>query len=133
MAELAWVQLCEKAFLDNCDRLCLVGIINRLPIPTLPITVHELMLAGRVVNAGVGEELDVSVSIATPSGLCPSPDEPGCLEISNAGEYVLVTLRQFPLYEEGVYRFSLSIGDGAAVAVEIPVLLVGRPAHAPVH
>jgi hypothetical protein len=132
MAKLAWVHLCEKAFLDNCDRLCLVGMVNRLPIPTLPITVHELMLAGRVA-AGVGEEFDVSVSIVTPSGLCPSPEEPGCLEISNAGEYVLVTLRQFPVYEEGIYRFSLSIGDGAPVSVDIPVLLVGRPAHAPVH
>ena len=103
MAHIDWLQLCETAFLDNCDRLCVIGVINRFPVPALPIAVHQLTLAGRVVDLRPGEEVEVGVSITTPGGLAPSPDDPHCIEISNAGEYVLVTLRQFPLSEEGVY------------------------------
>lgn len=133
MAKLAWVHLCERAFLDNTDRLCVVGVVNRLPVPRLPVNVYQLMLAGHVVDVQPGEEFDIGVSIATPSGLCRPPDDPACLEISIEGEYVLATLRQFPLDEEGMYQFSMSIGEGAALTVEIPVLLVSRAAHAPVH
>lgn len=133
MADIEWLQLCETAFLDNCDRLCVIGIVNRFPVPVLPIAVHQLTLAGRVVNVGPGGEIEVRVSITTPSGLSPSPDDPECIEISNLGEYVLVTLRQFPLGEEGIYRFSVSIGEGDAVVLDIPVLLVSSAAHAQIH
>jgi hypothetical protein len=91
------------------------------------------MLAGRIVNLRPREEVEIGVSIATPSGLSPAPDDPECMEITNAGEYVLVTLRQFPLREEGVYRFSVSIIGGNTVTIDVPVLLVSRLIHAQVH
>jgi hypothetical protein len=133
MATIAWLQLCETAFLDNCDRLCVIGLVNRFLVPTLPIAVHQVMLAGRVVDTRPSEEIEVGVSITTPSGLSPLPDDPHCIEISNAGEYVLVTLRQFPLNEEGVYRFSVSIVKGEPVTLEIPVFLVSSVVHAQIH
>src|SRR5262245_27481099 len=43
MAHIDWVQLCETALLDSCDRLCVIGVINRFPVPALPIAVHQLM------------------------------------------------------------------------------------------
>src|SRR5262245_55966760 len=123
MAHIDWLQLCESAFLDNCNRLCVVGFLNRFQVPALPIAVNQLMLAGRVVDLRPGEEFEIGVSITTPSGLSPSPDDPDCFEISNAGEYVLVTLRQFPLHEEGVHRFTVSLIGGNTVTVDIPVQL----------
>ena len=133
MAKIAWLQLCETAFLDDCDRLSVIGMVNRFPVPALPIAVHQLMLAGHVVDVRPGEAIEVGVSITTPSGLSPSPDDPQCIEISNAGEYVLVTLRQFPLHEEGVYRFSISLVAGDTATLDIPVLLVSSVVHAQIH
>src|SRR5262249_48959152 len=126
-------QLCETAFLDNSDRLCLIGVINRFSVPALPIAVHQLMLAGRVVNLPPREAVEVGVSITTPSGLFPTPDDPQCMEITNAGEYVLVTMRQFPLHEEGMYRFSVTIIGSNPLTVDVPVLLASSRTHAQVH
>jgi hypothetical protein len=133
MARIEWIQLCETAFLDNCDRLCMVGVTNRFPVPTLPIAVHQLMIAARVVDVRPGEGIDVGVSIATPSGLCPSPDDPHCIEIANAGEYVLITLRQFPLAEEGMYHFAISLGSGDPATLDIPVLLASTSTPFQIH
>jgi len=133
MAHLETLQLCEIAFLDSWDRLCLIGVMNRFPVPALPIAVHQLMLVARVVDARPGEKIDVGVSITAPSGLSPSPDDPECIEIANLGEYVMITLRQFPLHEEGEYRFSLSLTGTDTISLDIPVVLASRPVHAPVH
>jgi hypothetical protein len=133
MTQLAWMQLCETAFLDNCDRLCVIGVTTRFAVPTLPIAVHRLTLVARIVNASAGEAIDVGMSVTTPSGLSPSPKDPECVDIANAGEYVLVTLREFPLFEEGVYRFAISLVSGGTLTLDIPVLLTSRPAQIPVH
>jgi len=133
MATIAWLHLCETAFVDNCDRLCLIGVTHRFPVPALPVAVHHVMLAGRVVDARPGEEIEVSVAITTPSGLSSSPNDPHCIEISNVGEYVLVTLRQLPLHEEGIYRFEVSLGERSTVTLAIPVLMVSRAAPVQVH
>jgi hypothetical protein len=133
MARIAWLQLCENAFLDNTDRLCVIGVTNRFPVPTLPIAVHQLMIAGRIVDVRPGEAIEVGISITTPSGLSPSPDDPHCIDISSAGEYVLVTLRQFPLEEEGMYRFVVSLGENNPVTLDIPVLLVSNSISAQIH
>ena len=37
MVRIDWVQLCEMAFLDDCDRLCMIGVMTRFPAPVLPI------------------------------------------------------------------------------------------------
>src|SRR5262249_34231318 len=133
MAHIAWLHLCERAFLDNCDRLCVIGLVTRLPVPTIPIAVHQLMLVARVVDVRAGEEFEAEVSITAPSGCTPSPDDPHCVEIESAGEYLFVTLRQLPLAEEGVFRFTVSLVSGNALSVEIPVLSVSRPVHAQFH
>jgi hypothetical protein len=113
MAHIEWLQLCDTAFLDNRDRLCVISVINRFPVPVLPIAVHQLTLVA--------------------SGLSPSPDDPQCIDIAKAGEYVLVTLRQFPLPEEGMYRFTVSLVSGNSLSLDIPVLIISRPAHLQIH
>jgi len=133
MATLAWLHLCETAFLDNCQRLCVIGLTNRLSVPVVPIAAHQLMLAGLVVDHRPGEEIEIGVAITTPGGLSPSPNDPHCIDISTAGEYVLITLRQLPLREEGVYRFTVSLGEAAGVTLEIPVLVISNSVPAHVH
>src|ERR1700738_1173688 len=133
MARLEWAQLCEMAFLDSCNRLCLIGVTTRFPVPSLPLAVHHLMFAGRVVDIRPGEEIDVEVAIATPNKLWTIPNGPEGLEISLAAEYVFITLRDLPLTEEGMYRFVVSLGAERPLTLDIPVLLVVKPAYAEIH
>ena len=133
MARIDWAQLCELAFLDNCDRLCMIGITNRFPVPSLPVAVNQIMIAARVVDVRPGQEFDVGLSVATPSGLWTAPNDPDGYEVGIVGEYVLITLRDLPLHQEGIYRFEVSVDSGAPVALEIPAFLVSRPRHAAIH
>jgi len=48
-------------------------------------------------------------------------------------EYVLVTLRQIPLTEEGIYRFTMSLGHHEPFEIDVPVLRVSQPAYAEIH
>ena len=133
MAYLAAVHLCELAFLDNCDRLCLIGVTTRLPVPSLPIVVNQLMIAARVLDVRPGETMDLGVSLTTPSGLSTAPDPPDGIGVQVFAEYVLVTLRQIPLAEEGLYRLTLSLGQHDSFLIEVPVLRVSHAAHAEIH
>jgi uncharacterized protein DUF6941 len=129
MARIDWAQLCELAFLDDRGQICLIGVTTHLPVPSLPIAVRQLMIAARVVNARHGDVVDVSVSILTPRGLLAQPDSQGAMEYAVAGgEYLLITLRDLPLTEEGMYRVLLSVGDDVPAMFEVPVeLLFERP------
>ena len=133
MARIDWAQLCELAFLDNCGRLCVIGITNRFPVPSLPPAVTQIMIAARIVDIRPGEEFDVSLSVAMPNGLWTAPDDSEGYEVGIAGEYVLMTLRNLPLHQEGIYRFEVSLDGGVPVALEIPVFLVSKPRHAAIH
>jgi hypothetical protein len=133
MARIAAIHLCELAFLDNCDRLCLIGVTTRLPVPTLPVAVNQLMIAAHVLDLRPGETMDFAVSLTTPSGLSTAPDPPDGIEVHIFAEYVLVTLRQIPLTEEGLYRFTLSLGAEDPFLIEVPVLRVSQPAYADIH
>jgi hypothetical protein len=131
MARIDWAQLCELAFLDNHHRLCLVGITTRVPVPSLPSVVHQLMIAARIVDVQQGDELDFEVSTLTPRGRSSGHDQSG-LDITVAGDYLLITLRDVRLTEEGVYRFGISAGTGDAVWLDVTVML-SDPGAAEVH
>src|SRR5262245_46439121 len=134
MASLDWAQACELAFLDNQGRLCLIGVTTHLPVPSLPVALRQLMVAVRVVDVGIGEELDVSVSILTPGGVLAMPSAPGALDVTvAASEFLLFTMRDIPVREEGVYRVIVSVGEGESVSLEIPVQVLFTPSHAEVH
>jgi len=58
---------------------------------------------------------------------------PSGYEVGIAGEYVLITLRDLPLADEGIYRFELSLDGGMPVTLDIPVFLVSTPRHSQIH
>src|SRR5262245_54053197 len=132
MATIEWAQLCELAFLDSNHRLCLIGITTRLPVPSLPITVHQLMIAAHIVGVQHGDELDVEVAMLTPRGSSSSPEK-ASLDVSVAGEYLLIAVRDIPLTDAGLHRVLLSIGGGETVALDVTVVVTARPTYAEVH
>jgi len=133
MARIVGVHLCELAFLDNCDRLCLIGVTTRLPVPTLPVAVNQLMIAARVLDRRPDETMNFAFSLTTPSGLSTVPDPPDGIDVHIFAEYVLVTLRQIPITEEGIYRFTMSLGHHEPFEIDVPVLRVSQPAYAEIH
>ena len=133
MASIEWARLCETAFLDRHDRLCLIGVATHFPVPSLPLAVNQLMIAAHMVDVRPDDEFDVGVSVTTPNGLCVTPDESDGFDVEVAGEYVLITLRQMPLTAEGVYRFLVSVGAAPPVTLDIPVLIVSKRGHAEIH
>src|SRR5262245_60180500 len=109
MAGIDWAVLCDLAFFDRQERLCLVGIVRKLPIPALPLALGQVMLVGHLSDVREVEQFQISVAVVTPRGLVTIPKSSDCVEIEIAHDYVLVTLRALPITEEGVYRFQLGL------------------------
>jgi hypothetical protein len=128
MIRIDWIQLCEMAFLDDCDRLCMVGVMTRFPAPELPIAMRQLMIVVRVKDAQPKESFNVGLSMVTPSGLTLHPQNADGFDISITPEYLFITLRDIPLSEEGMHRFAITVGSGAPASLHVPVRLVKNQA-----
>jgi len=128
-----WTILCELAFLDRHDRLCMVGSTTTLPVPQLPIVVNQLMLVARLEGLKPIEEIQVAAAVVAPSGIWKTPSVDDSVSIEMAREFVLVTLRSLPLAEEGIHSFRLLIGGLPPVSVDVPVLTVGSAIPASLH
>ena len=124
MARIDWAVLCELAFLDQQDRLCVVGITTTLPVPRLPILVNQLMMVARLDELRAVEEIQVAAAVVSPSGVCRTPSADAGVSIEMAREYVLVTLRSIPIREEGVHSFRMLISGQPPLSVDIPVVTV---------
>ena len=127
MARIRSLIACEMAFLDRQDRLCLIGITTHLPVPSLPLAVNQLMLVAQLSELQQVEEFGVNVEVIMPNGMFSNPREPECISIEMAGPFVLVTLRNVPLAQEGVYRFEVGLTGQEPSVVTIPVLLASAP------
>lgn len=131
MAAIEWAVLCESAFLDRGDRLCVIKIVTQFTVPALPLTIGQIVLVARLVETSPHDEIAVGVGLATPSGKWIKPDS-SAFDVDQAAEYLLVTLRDIPLAEAGLYRIAVSLG-AHETAVELQVNLVTLPVHAGVH
>jgi len=133
VARVDWALACELAFLDAQDRLCVIGVTTRMPVPRLPILVNQLMLVAHLADLKTTEELEIAAAIVAPTGLWQTPTDADGLTIEVARDYVFVTLRGIPLYHEGVHSFRLLLSGRPAVAIDIPAIALQPVAQADVH
>lgn len=134
MARLDWAVLCDLAYLDRFDRLCIVGIARELTPPTLPSTLSRLMLVGRLTELARVERVEITVGILTPGGAYLAADsDSDQLRIEMAREYVMVTFTDLPLLEAGIYSFRVQIGDRSAISLDVPVFDTGSHQATAVH
>ena len=133
MARVDCVLVSDLAFFDRHARLCVIGIASRLAVPSLPVIVRQIMVVARVVEALPEEALDVGVAVLTPSGDWAISGGPDSVHIELAAEYVLVTLRDLCLTEEGTYRFAVVLGQQEPVAVDVPICVTPSRRYAEVH
>src|SRR5262245_17404457 len=130
MAKIDWAVVCDHAFLDRQDRLCLIGLAREIPAPSLPLMLHQVMLVARLADITPFDEVAISVGMVTPSGKHLARTGSEHVVVEMAGEYALATLRDIPLMEEGVHRFQIKLRGQPVVSVQIPVLTMGRAAFA---
>ncbi|HKE88167.1 MAG TPA: hypothetical protein VKB50_30635 [Vicinamibacterales bacterium] len=133
MATIDWALVCSAAFFDQQQRLCMIGIAREFPVPQLPIVVRQVMLVARLRDLSLVDEIVVTVAVVTPSGLVNAPVAQNSMVVERAGEFVLVTMRDVPLAEEGAYSFQVALRGQPAVTVDIPVLTTSNTALADVH
>jgi hypothetical protein len=129
MIRIDWVHICEMAFRDDCDRLCMIGVMTRFPAPQLPIVMRQLMIVARIAGAQPEESFGIGVSMVTPCGVSLTPQRADGFDIAMTPEYIFITLRDIPLAEEGVHRFTVTIGKGDPVSIDVPVRLVVKQAQ----
>ena len=133
MARVDWTVLCELAFLDRHDRLCVIGLTTALPVPQLPILVNQLMLVARLDGLRPVEEIELAAAVVSPTGIWKTPSGDDNLSIEMAREFVLVTLRNIPLAEEGIHSFRILIGGQPPASIDVPVVMVGSRMPASMH
>jgi hypothetical protein len=109
MARIDWVLLCEPAFIDRQDRMSIFSIVRSLPAPRLPLAVDRLTLVAHLADIKPIDEFELSVGIVTPSGQHAATPGSGRVSIEMCGDYVLATLRDLLLIEEGVHRFQIRL------------------------
>lgn len=128
MVRIDWAQLCEMAFFDDCDRLCMIGVMSRFPAPALPIAMRQLMIVVRIADIEVDETFGIGVSMTTPSGISMTPNHSDGFDIAISSEYIFITLRDVPLAEEGLHRFAVSVGSESPVCLDVAVRLTKKAA-----
>ena len=126
MAKIKWAELCELAFIDKYDRLCMIGVTTRFAVPSLPLQVRQIMIAVRIGDIQPGNAVAMGIALTTPSGKVVVPNHGDGIDVNVAGEYILITLRDVPLSEEGFYRFEISIGEHESVPLDVLVRLVSN-------
>lgn len=134
MARLEWAMVCDHAYLDSMQRICMLGVMRQLPALGLPDTMTRLMLVAKVIDLRVRDQFEVSVAIVSPSGaLLAADDDSDAMSIDLVQDYVIVTIRGMPITEPGSYTFRLQIGEQPTMDVELPVIDVTAGAPASVH
>lgn len=68
VANIQWALPCDLAFMDRQDRLCIIGIVRRFPVPALPLELHQVMLVARLTDIRAVDEVAVGVAVVTPAG-----------------------------------------------------------------
>jgi len=133
MVTIEWAFFCDMALIDRYHRLSIIGISPRIPTPTIPIAVRHSMLVAKM-NAPEGERIDFGIRIAAPSGLVAvlTPDDQD-VSVESAHGFLLVTMRNLPLPEEGTYRFELMVNGQIAATVPLSVLVTSPSESGGVH
>ena len=89
--------------------MSIFSIVRSLPAPRLPLAVDRLTLVAHLADIKPIDEFELSVGIVAPSGQHAARHGSGHVSIEMCGDYVLATLRDLLLIEEGVHRFQIRL------------------------
>jgi hypothetical protein len=133
MARIEWMLACELAYFDRHARICMVGVTTQLLLPSLPLSMRQLMIVARLVDRAPAQPLDLGFAIATPDGQWIGPSSDDDIHIEVGSEYILITVRDLPFKQEGMYRFGLRVDPTPFVSIDIPVFVTATSSRLECH
>jgi hypothetical protein len=134
MATVDWAVICDLAYFDCFNRLCLIGLETSGEVRRLPAGNNRLALAIHLQDRDPHDDPDVAVFITSPDGERRVADDVRDFWVESRGEYVLILMPSMPLPEEGVYRFEVACGTREPTMCELSVLVHSRrPARVQLH
>lgn len=133
MARIDWAFVCELAYFDRHERLCVVGIVTEYIVPHLPLALNEAMVVAKLTDIQPRDEVDVAIGVVAPNGAVATPTAARGAIVEVSSGYILATLRDIPILEEGTYGFCIALQGQAPVTIAVPVMAVGQPLDAEVH
>jgi hypothetical protein len=127
MARIDWAVLCDLAFMDRLGRLCVIGVTREFFVPALPIALHQVVLVAHLTDVQPIDTIGVGVFVVSPHGVSARPKTSDSIIVELSGEYVLATLRNVPLTDEGMYRFDIALTGQTPTSVVFSVLAENCP------
>ncbi len=119
-----WVLACEYAFLDMAQRLCMIGVLRHISIPSLPVTARQIMIVVALKERPKASvNVDLNIAITLPSGKPASPSDKGAVDLMAYNDFIFVTLRGVPLVEEGAHQIAITISGVPLATLELPVFV----------
>lgn len=122
MARLDWMVVCDHAFFDWRQRLCLTGVTRRIEIADLPVVLGQVMVVARLADVQPVEELAINVALASPSGLTVASSLWPGVSLQMFQEYIVATFSDLTLIEQGTHVFRVAIKGQPSLSLEIPVV-----------
>jgi hypothetical protein len=121
MTTVDWAVMCDLAYFDGANRLCMFGIDTVGPVRTLSIGSHRLAIAIHLHDRDPRDSPDVALFVTRPNGEIRAADQVLDFCVESRGDYVLVEMPSMPLHEEGLYRFELACGTKQPTMCEVNV------------
>jgi hypothetical protein len=67
MAECDWAILCDYSFLDAGQKVCLIGVFEKINAASVPTTLHQSALALKILG-NPEEQISFRIAVNRPSG-----------------------------------------------------------------
>lgn len=114
--------ICDLAYFDRFDRLCMFGVETAGPVRTLRAGIHRFSIVIRVHNRDPHDDPDVAVFLTLPEGDWRVAEGLGEFVVESRGEYLLIHMPGVALQEEGLYRVEVACGRSQVATCEVHVL-----------
>jgi hypothetical protein len=113
VADCDWAILCDYAFHDVNRKTCLIGIFDRINVPSVPTTHHQAALALKFVG-DAREKVTFKIEVVRPAGGTLT-SVGGEIELAEAGSGELqLNMAGLPLPDFGPYAFNVYLGGQLA-------------------
>jgi hypothetical protein len=117
-----WAFICFRAFFDDDHQLFVERLVRRFNVPKLGIAFTEFTIVTVLkTRPREGENVNINLDILTPSGTHCNPQDPNAVRIECGNDFLLLTLKEMPILEEGTYRFNIRVNGLPLTTVEMPV------------
>lgn len=129
MAAIDWAMVCDFAYLDRDQRLCVLGVTRQIVVPTLPHVLEHAVMVAHLVDVQPVDQIELCfrLTAAAEHGIDAQAHH---VAVEVVGEYVLARVNGVTLRSEGTYLFELVI-NGRTVAQPVSLISADRTGPSP--